>query len=113
MSFIEMEQNSESIRDLLQKQDAVLLYFFNDHCAPCLSLRPKVEALLENDFPQMKLALIDGEAQAATAAQFGVFSFPALIIFFQGKEYFRESKYVSIGQLDRAIRRPYDMLYSA
>jgi thioredoxin-like negative regulator of GroEL len=113
MSFIEIAQNSEDLQHILNEENAVLLYFYSDHCAPCLSLRPKVESLLENEFPQMKLILVNGETQAETAAGFGVFSFPTLIIFFQGKEYFRESKYVSLGQLDRAIRRPYDMLYTA
>lgn len=113
MSIIEIAQNSDGLQHILNEEDAVLLYFYSDHCAPCLSLRPKVESLLENEFPQMKLILINGETQPGTGAGYGVFSFPTLIIFFQGKEYIRESKYVSIGQLDRAIRRPYDMLFTA
>ncbi|MBE0641653.1 MAG: thioredoxin family protein [Bacteroidales bacterium] len=99
------------VREILIKEPAVMLYFYNDHCAPCISLRPKVEYLLEQEFPMLKLVLVNGESEAMTSAAFGVFSHPTLIIFFEGKEYIRESKYVSIGQLDRAIRRPYDLLF--
>ncbi|HRY99907.1 MAG TPA: thioredoxin family protein [Bacteroidales bacterium] len=101
----------EAVRDILQQEPAVMLYFYNDHCAPCISLRPKVEYLIEQEFPRMKLVMVNGESEALTAASFGVFSHPTLILFFEGKEYIRESKYVSIGQLDRAIRRPYDLLF--
>jgi len=39
------------INEILNIEKAVILYFYNDHCAPCLSLRPKLEALIESNFP--------------------------------------------------------------
>lgn len=110
MNF-ETEANLESLREIVKQEPAVLVYFFNDHCAPCTSLRPKVESLLFREFPNIRFLLINGEKQLEVSASYGVYSHPTLIIFFEGKEYIRESKYVSIGQLDRAIRRPYDLLF--
>lgn len=40
-------------QDLIEKEDAVLIYFYNDNCAPCLSLRPKVIDLIDGQFPKI------------------------------------------------------------
>lgn len=90
---------------------AVLLYFFHDHCPPCKSLRPKVQTLLENVYPDMQLVLVDGTDHPALSARFSVFGFPTLIGLFEGKEFFRKSKYVSIPELSEAIERPYRLLF--
>ena len=109
--FTSIPATDAEVRDIIQSSKALVIYVYNDHCAPCVSLRPKVEELLSREFPRMRLHYINGEHEPQSAAALGVFSHPTLIVFFEGKEYIRESKYVSIGQLDRAIRRPYDLLF--
>ncbi len=99
-------------QDLIEKEDAVLIYFYNDNCAPCLSLRPKVIDLIDGQFPKIKMVLSDSLAQPEVTAHFGAFSNPTLILFFGGREYRRESKYISIPQLAQTIERPYTMLFS-
>jgi thioredoxin-like negative regulator of GroEL len=91
---------------------AVLLYFFHDQCPPCQSLRPKVKTLLENAFPDMQLVLVDSFQHPEITATFNVFGFPTLLGFFEGKEFFRKSKYVSIPELSQVIERPYRLLFS-
>jgi len=90
---------------------AILVYFFSDHCAPCQSLRPKVDALLKEEFPQMKLMLIDSEKHPEVTAHFQVFANPTLLVYFEGHEHYRLSKYVSIPQLETAVERPYSLLF--
>jgi thioredoxin-like negative regulator of GroEL len=106
-----MEINSLNfIQNQLNTTPAVLLYFFSDRCAPCISLRPKVEKLLNENYPAMELIYIDSEKQPEIAAHFGVFANPTLMLFFDGHEHQRLSKYVAIPQLDAAISRPYELL---
>ena len=103
-----------SINELQQKiatEAAMLIYFQNDHCPPCMSLRPKVEAMIESDFPKIDLQFIDSFANPELTAQFGVFAHPTLLIFFDGKEYIRTSKYVSVPELKSKIQRPYTLLF--
>ncbi len=100
-------------QQLIDKEDAVLIYFYNDNCAPCLSLRPKVEDLVDDKFPKIKMVLSDSLAHPEVSAHFGAFSNPTLILFFGGREYRRESKYISIPQLAQTIERPYNMLFSS
>lgn len=94
-----------------QNNQALLLYFFNNQCAPCLSLRPKVEQLLHDEFPLMKLVMIDSSARPEANAHFGVFANPTLLVYFEGNEFFRLSKYVSVQQLQETINRPYNLLF--
>jgi thioredoxin 1 len=95
-----------------QNNQALLLYFFNNQCAPCLSLRPKVEQLLHDVFPLMKLVMVDSSARPEANAHFGVFANPTLLVYFEGNEFFRLSKYVSVQQLQETINRPYNLLFS-
>ena len=101
----------EEIRGLIENETAVIIYFYSDNCAPCVSLRPKVQQLVNESFPNIKLVLINAETHPALPAAFSVFANPTLILFFDGREYRRESKYISIPQLSESIERPYNMIF--
>ncbi len=99
------------IQNLIEVKPAVLIYFFNDTCAPCKILRPKVQEMVETDFPNMDFQLVNTEKHTGIAAQFGVFASPTLLVFFEGKEYIRESKNISISELHDKIERIYNMVF--
>jgi thiol-disulfide isomerase/thioredoxin len=103
--------NTQDIRNTTINNKAVLLYFFNNGCAPCRVLRPKIQELIENEFPEMHFILIDTVNFPSTAAEYGVFSSPTIIVFFENKEYIRESKNISISELYTKIDRFYSMIY--
>lgn len=99
------------LQNSVEKDDAVIIYFQNDHCAPCKVLRPKVIELLSDKYPKIKLHLVDPEKEMNCTSAFNVFSLPTILIFFQGKEFFRGGIYTSIQELDRTIERYYTMLF--
>lgn len=101
----------KDIENLVVDNTAVLLYFYNDNCAPCKILRPKVQDLVQDNFPNIEFRLINAEQFPATAAQYGVFASPTLLVFFEGKEYIRESKNISISELHDKIERFYTMIF--
>ncbi len=107
-----MKINQEELTSNIKQNAAIMLYFYNDHCAPCLSLRPKVDELAQQKFPEMKLKFVNSEGNESITAQYGVFSNPTIIVFFEGKEYKRFSKYISTSELEEAIDRPYQLLFS-
>lgn len=94
------------------KTPALLLYFFNDSCAPCVALRPKVEAMINAEFPKMDHSYINAAKFPELAASNGVYASPTIVVFFDGKENFRVSKYISIDELAGRISRYYDMIFS-
>ncbi len=89
---------------------AVLVYFYNESCAPCISLRPKVIEMVHENFPKLTLIFINSIHSEITSV-YGVFENPSLLVFFENKEYIRASKYISINQLQQNIERYYSLLF--
>lgn len=100
-----------ALKKLIEKEKALLVYFYNDECAPCISLRPKVNNLMANSFPEMKLVFVDSKSNSEIPADFGVYANPAILLFFERKEYRRFSKFVSIIELEETIQRYYNILF--
>ncbi len=90
---------------------AILRYFSHDKCHVCKVLLPKVKQLIIREFPQIHLEYINIETDSVAATQYQVFTAPAILIFFEGKEYYRFARNISINQLKEAIERPYNMLF--
>ncbi len=106
------ELNSiEQVEKTVKENPATLVYFYNDNCAPCLSLRPKVIELVTEEFPKMELIFVNSGINPEIPANYQAFTNPTLIVFFEGREFRRESKYISIPQLSESIGRPYGMIF--
>ncbi|MBK7171716.1 MAG: thioredoxin family protein [Bacteroidales bacterium] len=103
--------NINSIANEVAENPAIMLYFFNDNCPPCLALRPKVENLVNEVFPKMKLIFINAAAHPELAAGYSIFGAPTLLVYFDGKEVFRESKYVSVDSMKERIERYYHLIF--
>ena len=106
-------ENLSELQFLIKSEIALLLYFYNDDCPPCFSLRPKVETLINNEFPKMKLNWINSKKYPEMPAQYHVFANPAILVFFEGKEYKRFSKYISTDEMYHSIKRVYDLLFES
>ena len=103
--------SSFDLKGIIHTTENLLIYFFNDDCAPCLSLRPKVEVLIREKFPLMEMIYIDGKKFPDLTGEFRAFGFPVLLIFFEGKEFLRYSKYVSVTELEESIGRIYRLYH--
>jgi thioredoxin-like negative regulator of GroEL len=86
---------------------AAAVYFQSPGCGVCTALRPKIEDLLGKRFPQLPLAVVDAGASPDLAAQAGIFSFPALIVVFDGQEFLRKVRNFSLAELESSLERPY------
>lgn len=99
------------LKEMIKTNGALMVYFHNPGCVACNSLRPKVEAMTSGKFPQIKLISVDASVSPSATAEAGVYSAPTILVFFDGKEYIRESKYISVDQLEEKISRYYDMVF--
>lgn len=100
-----------ALKNRIGKEKALLVYFYNDDCSPCIRLRPKVKDLLVNSFPKMKLIFVDSRSYPEIPVTYGVYTNPAILLFFEGKEYRRFSKFVSMIELEETIQRYYNLLF--
>ncbi len=101
----------KDLQKLIADNEAVLVYFSTNHCAPCISLRPKVLDLLKDKFPKMKMEFIDAESAPEITGHFSVFASPTILIFFDGRETRRFSKYISVAELEQSIERYYNLIF--
>lgn len=94
------------------RQGAVLLLFGGQACGVCQALKPKLEALLVDEFPALESCYIDCQGAASgLCAQEGVFSLPVVQVWFGGRKFAEFGRVFSLGQLREAIARPYRIAF--
>lgn len=104
-------QEIDEIQHALNLEGISVLYLYSDLCPPCQALRPKVEALLSADFPKIQLIYADAQQAPALRAAFGVYMLPTILVFADGKEFFRAGSGIGIQELREKLARPYSIYY--
>ncbi|MBS4067376.1 MAG: thioredoxin family protein [Sulfurimonas sp.] len=105
-------QNIEDIKKNINENLAVMLYFSAPTCNVCHALKPKLVGAIEDNFKEFKIVNIDTSIEQETAAYFSVFAIPTVLIFLDGKEFLRKSRHMSIDEIIREIKRPYEIMNS-
>ena len=99
--------------DTVLKDDlALVLYFSSPSCSVCHVLRPKLMDALEKEFPSIGRYHADISLTPEIAERFQVFSAPTIIVFFEGREFIRKGRAVSVDGLLQEIKRPYELMIS-
>jgi thioredoxin 1 len=101
----------QELEKILTESNAVLTYFSSDGCGVCGVLKPQVENLIQNKYPEIDFIEIDAKAEREICGQLNVHSIPTVIIFFEGKEFYRFARNFSQSEIDQAIERPYEMFF--
>ena len=104
-------QSLDHFQQVIKEETAVLIYFSHDQCNVCKVLKPKVKDLLEDKFPKMTMYYSNTVNQSEVAAQNRVFAVPTVLVFFDGRETFRFSRNIGLGELEQSIKRPYSMIF--
>lgn len=102
----------EEWEQLLQQNDAVILYLYNNNCGVCNTLQPKIEELVMQEFPQIKVVALNAEVNRELAAQLRMLSVPGIILYMAGKEVFRSNGLIALSEFEQKVRRPYEIMFS-
>lgn len=105
-------ENPEEFEKLMAQQPAVLVYFSTLECNVCKVLKPKVMELVQSEFPEISLVYVETNLQPEIAAQNRIFAAPTLLVYFDGKEFIRKSRNLSIDQLLQELQRPYRLMFA-
>ncbi len=100
----------DELKHRLKKETALVLYFSSPSCSVCHVLRPKLRQALADTYPAIAYAHADIALTPEIAAYFQVFSAPTIIVFFEGREFIRKGRAVSVEGLIEEIRRPYGLM---
>lgn len=98
----------ESIRQFIAGNTFAFLYVSSEGCSVCRHLRPKVEQLL-GQFPRVVSRWAEVSEVPALAGELSVFTVPVLLMFVDGKETIRESRYVNLQELESKVERYYSL----
>jgi len=101
----------EELKEKVAHTSGLVLYFKNDMCAPCMALRPKVEELVQLQFPKMEFLIVDTVEQPLLSSTYNVYANPTILVFFEGREYIRKSKYIGTSELEQEMDRLYQMVF--
>ncbi len=108
--MIEIKDKS-IFENIISEETMVLAYFSHDKCSVCKVLKPKVEELLNQNFPKIKQVYCNVENSPEIAATHTVFAVPTILIWIEGKESYRLSRNVGLMELQEKLERPYKMLF--
>lgn len=111
MEFKPAFDNLESFEKAIADDQAALCYFSHDQCNVCKVLKPKVYNMLRQKFPGIRFYYINTKETPEIAAQNSVFTVPTIIQFFEGREFFRKSRNISIPDIEKELQRPYDIMF--
>jgi len=103
-------QTLDTINQTLTQNDAVMLYFSAPTCNVCHALKPKLVEAITDQFPTFVIESIDISQTPEIASHFSVFAIPTVLIFFQGREFLRKSRHMSVGEVIDSIERPYNLM---
>lgn len=105
-------QTIKNINNTIKDNIAVMVYFSAPTCNVCHALKPKLLESLQENFEYFKVESVDISVEEDIAPHFGVFSIPTVLIFLDGKEFLRKSRNMSVYELVKEIKRPYEIMTS-
>ena len=96
--------NTNEILEIIRSRPLVLGYFSTPGCNVCKSLLPKVKRLVA-EYPEFTFVYVDTEQHPYLAGQYMVFAVPTLILFAEGREWKRFSRFIGLAELEAELEQ--------
>ncbi|GIP25965.1 thiol reductase thioredoxin [Paenibacillus sp. J23TS9] len=103
MLTVQHVTNLNQIKDQIQQASLTLLLIKTDHCGVCDSVMAKLDDKLPS-FPQVKGIYIRMEEAPEVSGEYLVFTAPTLLLFMEGKEVFRQSRFILMGDVEKQLQ---------
>lgn len=101
----------EEFNSIKDAPEASIFYFSHDACNVCKVLKPKIAALIQSNYPKINLYYVNTVDSPEIAAQNSIFTVPVMLLTFEGREYIRKARNISIMELDQEIEKLYRMIF--
>lgn len=92
------------IDETIARSQLHVLYISEAACSVGGAVWPKVEALLE-EFPQAEVTYVQIDDLPELAGHYSVFTVPVIIIYFEGKEVFRQARILQLDTIEQTLSR--------
>ena len=107
--------SAEQLEALKQHQTApaLLILFGGAHCGVCQAIKPRLESLMAQQFPDIALAYVDCALLPGCCAQHGVFTLPVVQLFMEAQLCLERARSFSLQELGAQIERVYRLWQDA
>ena len=103
----ESTQKQQTMDELKAAHPALFVLFGGIHCGVCQVIKPKLETLLAENFPDIAFVYLDCEQHPDICGQSRVFSLPTIQFFLEGQLSLEKSRVFSLKELAQDIDRLY------
>lgn len=107
-----MPRSTIELKEIINSESAVAVFYSTEKCTVCHVLLPKLQELFSKEFSKIHFIHIDMNIMPKASAEFRVFNAPTLLVFFEGKEVFRKSSNMGVGEIEQVVKRYYDFMFS-
>lgn len=101
----------DEFEELKQIEKGFILYISDGTCKVGVNILPKLEKILAENFPQLKIFQVYTSLTPEIAAQLSIFVIPTVLVYFDGKKTIQKSRSFSLEELQNEIGRYYQLLY--
>ena len=109
---MEVIKTLESLEQLKQTEDVLLILFGGENCNVCHVIKPKLIALVAENYPKIKMAYVDCHVTTEVCSQQGILSLPVVQVFFANQKFIEEVRTFSLQKLMADIAKPYRLIFS-
>lgn len=95
---MEIYKNLQDIKNLISTNKINIVLVKAKACGVCEAVLAKLEELLK-DFPKVNAASVYADEVPSISGEYLVFTAPTVLVFFEGKEICRESRFVRFESL--------------
>ncbi|HPD95210.1 MAG: thioredoxin family protein [Bacteroidales bacterium] len=109
-----MIQEIKTLEDLndAKSKPASVVYFHTEDCGVCHVILPELEQIVTSEFPKMDIYVVNANSALEICASQSVFTFPTVLIFFEGKETLRIARNINLGQFRQSVGRLYNLMFN-
>jgi thioredoxin 1 len=87
----------ETLNDLIQSEQPVLIDFYADWCGPCKTMQPVIKDVAQQVTGRTRVVKVNIDKNTAAARQYNISSVPTFMLFKKGSVLWRHS-----GTIDRS-----------
>ncbi|HFS67161.1 MAG TPA: thioredoxin [Flavobacteriia bacterium] len=102
----------EDANEFIRENPAVLVFFSDESCNVGDALSPKLQAMVQEKFPEMKFLEINVHMLPEARGYYNVFVIPTVLVYFDGRETIRQARHISVPKLAQEVERVYNIMFS-